>query len=143
MSIGVQRDLGHDMVLTADYARKIATDVQIGEEDQNHYNAFVNGVRSPVIPACATPTYTPGVECSNGPITFWTDGGRSDYDGLLMRLNKRFSNHFQFQTSYAFQRLDTIGTVFNLNNYFQSYGPGLAHHNLNVAGIVQLPGVFS
>jgi hypothetical protein len=141
-SIGVQRDLGHDMVLTADYSRKITTQQQIGEEDQNHYNAFVNGVRSPVIPACPTPTYTPGVECSNGPITFWTGGGRGDYDGLLVKLNKRFSRHYQFQASYAFQRLDTIGTLFNLNNYFQSYGPALAHNNLNIAGIGRLPWGF-
>jgi len=139
MSIGVQRELGFGMVLTADYSRKVTTDVQIGEEDLNHYNAFVNGVRSPVIPACATPTYTPGVQCSNGPITFWVDGGRSVYNGLLMKLNKRLTNHFQFTAAYAFQSLDTIGTVFNGNNFFQSFGPGLAHHNLNIAGIGQLP----
>ncbi len=134
-SIGVQRDLGWGMVLTADYARKITTDVQIGEEDLNHYNA----IAGPVIPKCPTFTTTPGVECSNGPITFWTDGGRSHYNGLLMKVNKRFSNHMQGTASYAFQALDTIGTVFNGNNYFQSYGPALAHHNLNVSGIVQIP----
>jgi hypothetical protein len=82
------------------------------------------------------------VECSNGPITFWVDNGRSDYDGLLMKLNKRLSNHVQGTVSYAFQRFDTIGTVFNGNNYFQSYGPALAHHNLNAAGLIALPWGF-
>jgi len=134
-SIGVQRDLGWGMVLTADYSRKTTTHVQIGEEDLNHYNA----ITGPVIPKCATFTTTPGVECSNGPITFWVDGGRSQYDGLLMKLNKRLSNHVQGIASYAFQRFDTIGTVFNGNNYFQSYGPALAHHNLNVSGLISLP----
>jgi hypothetical protein len=134
-SIGVQRDLGFGVVLTADYSRKVTTDVQIGEEDLNHYNA----ISGPVIPKCPTFTTTPGVECSNGPITFWVDGGRSVYNGLLMKLNKRFSNHFQGTASYAFQSLDTLGTIYNGQNYFQSFGPALAHHNLNVAGIVQLP----
>jgi hypothetical protein len=138
MSIGVQRDLGFGMVLTADYSRKITTDVQIGEEDLNHYNA----VKGPVIPACPTPTFTPGIQCSNGPITFWVDGGRSVYNGLLMKLNKRLTNHVQGIVSYAYQSLDTIGTVFNGNNYFQSFGPALAHINLNMAGIVQLPYAF-
>ena len=89
-----------------------------------------------------TPDYTPGVECSNGPITFWVDGGRSVYNGLLMKLNKRLSHNLQFIASYAFQSFDTIGTVFNGNNYFQSFGPVLAHHNLNVSGIGQLPWGF-
>ena len=134
-SIGVQRDLGWGMVLTADYSRKVTTHIQIGEEDLNHYNA----ITGPVIPKCPTPTFTPGIECSNGPITFWVDGGRSHYNGLLMKLNKRLSNHVQGIASYAFQGYDTIGTVFNGNNYFQSYGPALAHHNLNVSGLISLP----
>ncbi len=138
-SIGVQRDFGHGVVLTADYARKVSTAVQIGEEDLNHYNAFVSGVRSPVIPACAPTNFTPGVQCSNGPITFWVNGGRSVYNGLLMKLNKRFSNHFQGTASYAFQSFDANGVVYDGNNYFQSFGPILAHHNLNISGIVQLP----
>ncbi len=142
MSIGVQRDLGFGMVLTADYSRKVTTDVQIGEEDLNHFNAVINGVQSPVIPKCANPTFTPGIECSNGPITFWVDGGRTVYNGLLMKVNKRLSNHVQGTISYAYQSLDTIGTVFNGNNYFQSFGPTLAHINLNMAGIVQLPWAF-
>jgi hypothetical protein len=143
-SIGIQRDLGWGMVLTADYARKVTTEVQVGEEDLNHYNAFVGGKRSPVIPACAPANFTPGVECSNGPITFWVDGGRSVYNGLLMKLNKRFTHKFQGTVSYAFQSLDGISPslVYNLNNYNQSFGPLLAHHNLNIAGIVQLPWGF-
>ncbi len=59
-----------------------------------------------------------------------------------MKLNKRLSQQFQFIVSYALQSFDTIGTVFNGNNYFRSFGPGLAHHNLNVAGIVRLPWGF-
>jgi hypothetical protein len=59
-----------------------------------------------------------------------------------MKVNKRFSNHLQGTASYAFQSLDTIGTVFNGNNYFESYGPALAHQNLNISGVVTLPWGF-
>jgi hypothetical protein len=141
MSIGVQRDLGLGMVLTADYVRKITTETQIGEEDFNHFNA----VAGPVIPKCPTPNFVAGVECSNGPITFWMDGGRSVYNGLLARVTKRLSNHVQGTVSYAFQSLDGldgVNTVFNFNAPFQSFGPELAHNNLNISGVGKLPWGF-
>ena len=72
-SIGVQRDLGWGMVLTADYSRKITTHIQIGEEDLNHYNECRAASHSDVPHS----NHDSGVECSNGPITFWVDGGRS------------------------------------------------------------------
>ena len=140
-SIGIQHDLGGGFVIATDYARKVGVQNQIGEEDLNHYNAFVNGVRSPVIPACGKANFTPGVQCSNGPITFWVDGGRSVYNGLLMKLSKKLNHRYQGTVSYAFQSLDAINPslVYDLNNYNASFGPVLAHHNLNIAGIVQLP----
>jgi hypothetical protein len=78
-SIGVQRDLGHNMVLTADYARRLSTHVYIGEEDLNRYNRYINGVNTPVIVKCTgSPlAYTVGQECSSGPITIWSPAGRS------------------------------------------------------------------
>jgi len=41
-----------------------------------------------------------------------------------VRLDRRYSNHFQFTASYALQNLNNV-TVVNLNNYFQGYGPSL------------------
>jgi hypothetical protein len=35
-----------------------------------------------------------------------------------------------------------MNVVYNLNDYNQSYGPVLAHHNLNISGIVRLPWGF-
>ena len=57
-SIGVQRDLGHGMVLTADYARRIFVNVGDVALDLNHYSEFINGVRNPVIPVCPASGYT-------------------------------------------------------------------------------------
>ena len=135
---GVQQDLGFGMVLTANYARKVTTEQEIGEEDLNHYNA----VSGPVIPKCPTTNLNPGVECSNGPITFWMDGGRTVYNGLLMKLSKQLSNRVEGTVSYAFESadgLDGTNTVFNLEHPFDSFGPELAHNNLNISGIGHLP----
>ena len=137
-SLGVQRDLGHDMVLTADWARRQFENVSLGEVDLNHYSAAVG----PVIPQCAASQFfVVGQECSTGGVTVWTPEGRTIYEGLLVKLSKRLSNHYQFTASYALQNLNTT-TVVNLYNYFQGYGPLLARHNLNVSGLVFLPWGF-
>jgi hypothetical protein len=129
-SLGIQRELGHNMVLTADWARRQFEHVSLGEIDLNHFSA----VSGPVIPACTTSQlFVAGQECSTGGITVWTPEGRSIFEGLLVRLDRRYSNHFQFTASYALQNLNNV-TVVNLNNYFQGYGPSLPRHNLNVSG---------
>ena len=138
-SIGVQRELGYDIVLQADYARRVFADVSIGSIDLNHYNEFINGVRSPVIPACSPISYTPGVECSNGAITVTEPYAHQIYNGLLVKVTKRFSHRTQFVVGYALQSLIGNGAVVNLNNYAETAGNLLARHNLNVAGTVNLP----
>ncbi|HEX6896939.1 MAG TPA: carboxypeptidase regulatory-like domain-containing protein, partial [Bryobacteraceae bacterium] len=143
-SLGVQRDLGHNMVVTADWARRQYENVQIGEVDLNRFARRINGVLSPVIPAC-TPSqlFVPGQECSTGSITVWTPEGRTIYDGLLVKLQKRYSNHSQFAVSYALQKqMAVVSGVVNPDNYFATWGPVLARHNLNVAGLLDLPWGF-
>jgi hypothetical protein len=145
-SIGVQRDLGHDFVITVDFARRLGTHVYIGETDLNRYSRYINGVNTPVIPKCpasvAPVNYTPAMECSSGPITMWNPEGRSAYDGLLVNLQKRMSKRYQLNASYAFQKSVGI-TIVDLDNYFEGYGPTLARHNLTVAGVADLPWGFS
>jgi hypothetical protein len=143
-SLGVQRDLGHDMVLTADWARRQGAHFNLTNDlDINHTNWFTNGFTNPIIPVC-TPTqrYTPGQECVQGPINEWTPEGRSVYEALLIKLQKRFSHRIQGQLSYAFQNLDTDYTNVAANNYLMSYGPTLPKHNLNLAATSNLPWGF-
>ena len=141
-SIGVQHDLGHDLVVTVDYARRLAGHNQL-TADLNHFNKFVNGVRTPVIPACTTsPDLNPNDECSSGPLTFLLTQGRSVYEGLLVKLAKRFSNRYQFTASYAYQNLNGIASIVNYDSYFESYGPLSPRHNLNISGTVNLPWGF-
>ena len=88
MTAGVQRDLGHNMVLNVDLVRRVFTNLLLGEIDYNRYNRYtqVAGVptRTPVIRVC-TPAESrnPAIQCSNGAVTFWTPGGRSTYNAML------------------------------------------------------------
>ena len=142
-SIGVQRDLGHEMVLTVDYARRIFVNTNLGEEDLNRSTRYIGGKLSPVIPQCtAAQLYVAGQECSNGTITIWDPEGRSVYDGLLAKLTKRFSNRYQFTASYALQKQVAV-TVVNLDNLFAGYGPVLPKQNFNFASVINLPWGFS
>ena len=145
-SIGVQRDLGHNMVLTADWARRQGENVLLGgggTVDLNHYTEYINGVQTPVIPKCTSAQlFVASAQCSTGAMDFFVPEGRSVYEAMLLTLNKRFSNRYQFLVSYALQNLNTNSqpaSVVNLNNYMESYGPVLPRNNLNISGMVNLP----
>ena len=139
-SLGVQRDLGHDMVLKVDWARRQFENVDLGELDLNRFNR----PSGPVIPKCAVlPDFNPNDKCSNGSMTFWVPQGRSIYEALLVEVDKRFSRRFQFQVSYALQNHNAVVVpTQDLDNYFATYGANLARHNLHINGIVQLPKGF-
>ena len=139
-SIGVQRDLGHDMVLQIDYARRMNMNTQLGPIDLNRYNSFANGVRTPIIPACKTaPDLNPNDQCSTGSLAFNENYGRAVYNALLVKWQKRLSHRYQFTVSYAFQDLDGLTTLWNLNNWNIATGPLIPLHNLNVSAVVNLP----
>jgi hypothetical protein len=143
-SLGTQRDLGHNMVLTVDWVRRQFVHSNINAPattqgiDLNHASTYVNGVASPVIPFCSpSQLFVPGQQCSTGAITIWAPYGRQIYEAMLLKLNKRFANRYQFQVSYALQNRNSNATTVNLNNYMQSYGPSLARHNLNISGLAE------
>lgn len=141
-SIGVQRELPWNMVITADWARRQGDNVNLGEVDLNHFDRTSDGL-SPVIPVCSTSQYlVPGQECSTGSITVWVPEGRSVYDGLLVKLQKRLSHRVLFVASYALQKLLQENADINVLNYFAGYGPSLAPQNFNLAGTVNLPWGF-
>ena len=138
-SLGVQRELGAGMVINVDWARRQGENVSLGEVDMNLSNRYINFVQTPVIRKCApSEVYVAGIECSNGSITFWTGQGRSVYDGMLVKLAKRFQNHYQFTASYALQK-GLNESVWDDTNWMAGYGEYLPRHNLNVAGTVELP----
>ncbi len=138
-NLGVQRQLRQDMVLSVDLVRRVFVNTLLGEIDYNRYGRFINGVRSPVIPVCsAAQARTPGVECSNGPITFWTPGGRQVYNAMLVKLDKRFANRYQFTASYALTDQHGYNGILDNDHWNSSWGPQGARHILNISGIVDL-----
>ncbi len=143
INAGIQRELGHDMVITADYAMRQGENVSQSELDWNLNSRFINGVRTPVIPTCTqAQLFVVGQECSTGPITFWTPEGRSRYNGLLMKLNKRLSNRYMFTASYQLAEQRASVAPWDLLNYGSGYGQTLPRHTLNVAATAFLPWGF-
>jgi hypothetical protein len=147
MMAGVQRQLPGEMVLSVDYVRRVFVNTLLGALDYNRWNRFtsVNGVptRTPVIPACtAAQASNPLANCSRGPITFWTPAGRDVYNGLLVKLDKRFSKRYLFTASYALTNANGYNGVVDLDDLDASYGPQGARHILNLSAIVDLPWGF-
>jgi hypothetical protein len=139
-SLGVQRDMGHDMILQVDWARRQFENVDLGELDLNRSAQFIGGQPAPVIPTCtAAQKFVPGQECSTGSITFWVPQGRTVYNGLLVKLQKRLSHRYSFTASYALQsQLTVVAPTLNLDNYFSTYGQNLNRQTFNVAGLGSL-----
>jgi hypothetical protein len=143
-NLGLQHQIRSDMVISVDFVRRVYNHVLLPTDiDYNHYNRFINGVRSPVIPVCApAQAHTPGVECSNGAITFWTPGGRSVYNAMLVKLDKRFSRRYQFTASYALADQHGYNTIYDLDHWNQAWGPQGSRNVLNISGTVDLPWGF-
>src|SRR5581483_6743926 len=111
--------------------------------DVNHFYQFTNGVQTPVIPVCSSSLQlVPNAGCSNGSVNLITSGGTSQYLGLLLKANKRFSRRYQLQASYALQSQRGQNGIYNLADYNEYYGPQLPRSVLNVSGIVDLPWKF-
>ena len=142
-SVGVQRQIAREFVVSADFAyRHFVHTAREGlvALDLNHFNS----IRGPVIPKCTSGQASdPGAFCSVGPIHVMEAPGRATYKGLLLRAEKRFSHGFQAIGSYAYS--SNTGTSFrngfNLESWLQNSGPSDFDntHILNVAGVAQLP----
>ena len=151
-SLGIQREVGGGVVISADIAWKRFLHTYINGIDYNRWDS----AGGPVIPRC-TDDQAEDVHavCSNGHIYFDTTIGRARYIGLLVRVEKRLSHRTQFLASYAlgsFVGTNGTGTGtteapagrvfgFNNNSWFENYGPLPTdqRHLLNLSGFVELP----
>src|SRR5208283_2573467 len=149
-SLGVQRQITKDFVVSADLVYRHFVHLVLcqggdctanyRDMDLNHFYQYVNGVQTPLIPVCtAAQALIPKIQCSNGPVGVIISGGTSVYKGLLVKMTKRFSHRYQMQVSYALQAQDGINDVYNLQNYFEYYGPQGPRSVLNVSAMVDLP----
>ncbi len=145
-NVGIQREIRRDLVVTADVVFRQFLHQEVGGIDYNRFDrgrGSAQGAR-PVIPQCTSAAQVADVRavCSTGVMTFFDPFDRSNYKGLLVKVDKRFSNRYQFTASYALATRNGINGIPNLDNYFQTWGPQGGRHTLNISGIIDLPGAF-
>ncbi len=157
VNAGVQRELRYDLVLTADYIMRRYVHVGalqgIFTIDRNRFNrprvtgvdpntGVVSFVRNPIIPLCNAAqaiALDPKDYCSTGPINIFSSGANFRYQGLHLKLEKRYSSKLQFTLGYAFSRNTGFidGGFTNFNDYGLAYGniPDHRRHRLTVSGV--------
>jgi hypothetical protein len=140
-SLGVQRELPWNMAVNADFVfrRYLHTFFQ---RDRAQFNRAAS-LGGPIIPACAgiAQATNPTVQCLNGPFEVVEGSGREDYKALLVKLEKRFTNRYQFTASYAYSRLRGFDYDSDLSNPFALRGFGGADrpHIFSFSGVADLP----
>ncbi|MGE0129177.1 MAG: carboxypeptidase regulatory-like domain-containing protein [Blastocatellales bacterium] len=129
LNFGIQRELARDLVARADYVHNFGTRFIIGRT--------IGVVNNPVV---GGPDRVVNLESSV----------KTKYDGLLLSLEKRFANRYQFRASYTLSKAfnyandDQIpfsnGPV-NPNNMQLEYGPtpNDRRHYFTFSGAVELP----
>lgn len=140
VNFGIQRELARDLVVTADIVSRQFVNQEIGSLDWNRFFR----PQGPIIPRCASAAQAndPAANCSLGQITVRTPAGRTNYKGLLVRVDKRFSKRWQLLGSYALTDQRGLNGIADLDNWFMTWGPQGARHIFNVSGIVELPWKF-
>jgi hypothetical protein len=130
MNAGVQRELGRDFVIRADYLRNFGTHFIIGR--------IIGTV--PLNPVVGGPDIVKNLESSV----------RTKYDGLLVSLEKRFAHHFQFRASYTLSHSSNYANddqipfsngPIDSNDLRREYGPtpNDQRHRFSLSGLFQLP----
>ena len=140
VSIGIQRELRTDLVLSADFVFRQYLHQIIRDTDLNHYYSAAG----PVIPACTgNEAVNPLAECSTGVIQGIISGARSHYTGLLLKANKRFSHRTSGQLSYSYSNQVGYNGLVDDSNWFASVGPQAGHQILTGSMTVDLPWGFT
>ena len=131
MNVGIQRELGDQLVVRADYVRNFGTHFIIGR--------IIGTV--PFNPVVGGPEIVKNVESSV----------RTKYDGLLLSIEKRFANRYQFRASYTLSRSSNYANddqipfsngPIDSNDLRREYGPtpNDQRHRFTFSGVFQLPG---
>lgn len=159
---GVQREIVHNMILTADFAMRRAvkfggTEAGFGV-DLNRFQrprvtatdpvtGVVTFVQNPIIPVCtsAVQLNTPKFPCSSSLILGYWSGISTRYTGLLVKLDKRFANGWQFTGSYALSRYTNNVNVgvngVSLDNLYETAGiaGNDVPHRFTFSGFYEIP----
>ena len=131
MNAGIQRELSDQFAVRADYVRNFGTHFIIGR--------VIGTV--PFNPVVGGPDIVKNLESSV----------RTKYDGLLLSLEKRFANRYQFRASYTLSRSSNYANddqipfsngPIDSNDLRREYGPtpNDQRHRFTFSGLVYLPG---
>jgi len=128
VNAGVSRSIARDIAITADLT-------------------FVNRYsdRDTVDPNLPDPVTRAKPYPQFGRVNFWVSTANNSYRALLLKVEKRMSNRYQFLASYTLSAAkDTQSTNLIADRYgfvsIERYGAADRRHRLVTSGIVQLPG---
>jgi Carboxypeptidase regulatory-like domain len=139
-SLGVQRELPWNMLLSADFVSRNSVNTFFQADRNLFYNAS-----GPVIPRCAPDqAVNPTAVCTNGPVSVLGALGREQYKGLLVKLDKRFAKRYAFTAAYTFSSAKGFDYARDLTNWFGNPGPLStdARHVFSFNSVVDLPRGF-
>jgi Carboxypeptidase regulatory-like domain len=130
MNVGVQRELGQNLAVRADYVRNVGTHFIIGR--------VIGTV--PFNPVVGGPDIVKNLESSV----------RTKYDGLLVSLERRFARSYQFRASYTLSRSSNYANddqipfsngPIDSNDLRREYGPtpNDQRHRFTFSGVFNLP----
>ena len=157
VTLGVQRELAHNLVVTADFIMRRS--VHFGglneavNYDRNRFErrrvisvdpntGVVTNVRNPIIPLCVgAQARDPKAICSQGAINVSESSANYRYTALHVKVDKRFSDRYQFTGSYALSRFTGFNGVIDYDNFFASEGYQGADrtHRFTFSGLLELP----
>jgi hypothetical protein len=148
-NLGLQWEFAEGYVLSADYLHNFGTNFIIGRTVGAVFYAGVGGAARGVDLGRVGAVFNPGV---GGPdrVVNLESSVKFFYDGLLLSVEKRMSNNFQFRASYTLSKAfnyandDQIpfsnGPI-NPNNLQLEFGPtpNDQRHRFTIAGRIDLP----
>jgi hypothetical protein len=138
-SIGVEREIGSDWMIVANFVFRQFLHQMIHDSDLNRYYS----ASGPVIPAChGTQQQDPAAQCSEGVIQGIISGARSHYEGLLVKVDKRLSRRTTGTLSYAYANQIGYNGLIDDSNWLASWGPQAGHQILTGSIVIDFPRGF-
>ena len=157
-TIGVQRELASNLVVTADFIMRRSIHIGGLNEtflyDRNRYErrrvistnpdtGAVTNVRDPIIPLCTSTAQAlnPKAICSQGVLRVSESSANFRYTALHVKVDKRFAERYQFTGSYALSRFTGFNEVIDANNLFagDGYVSSDRTHRFTFSGLLELP----
>src|SRR5256885_3449104 len=126
-NVGVSRSVARDIAITAD----VSITNRYSDRDTIDPNLPDQVTRAKLYPQFAR-------------VNYWVSTANNTYRALLLKVDKRMSNRYQFLASYTLSAAkDTQATNLLADRYgffsIERYGAADRRHRLVVSGIVQLP----